>query len=67
MRDLLYFVIGILLGLICIFFDGSVVMAQSTNTAACIAYEVERDWLIVSGGLQSLSLTDASRRLVRVH
>ena len=24
MRDLLYFVIGILLGLICIFFDGSV-------------------------------------------
>jgi hypothetical protein len=29
MRDLLYFVIGILLGLICIFFDGSTVMAQS--------------------------------------
>ena len=28
MRDLLYFVIGILLGLICIFFDGSAVMAE---------------------------------------
>jgi hypothetical protein len=32
MRDLLYFVIGILLGLICIFFDGSTVMAQGTST-----------------------------------
>jgi hypothetical protein len=31
MRDLLYFVIGILLALICIFFDGSTVMAQSTS------------------------------------
>ena len=29
MRDLLYFVIGILLALICIFFDGSTVMAES--------------------------------------
>ena len=29
MRDLLYFVIGVLLALICIFFDGSTVMAQS--------------------------------------
>ncbi len=38
MRDLLYFVIGILLGLICIFFDGSAVMARSTSTAAGIAY-----------------------------
>lgn len=37
MRDLLYFVIGILLGLICIFFDGSAVMARSTSTAAGIA------------------------------
>ena len=36
MRDLLYFVIGILLGLICIFFDGSAVMAKSTNTATGI-------------------------------
>jgi hypothetical protein len=43
MRDLLYFVIGILLGLICIFFDGSVVMAQSTNTAA------GQDWLLTEG------------------
>jgi hypothetical protein len=31
MRDLLYFVIGILLGLICIFFDGSTVVAHSTS------------------------------------
>jgi hypothetical protein len=36
MRDLLYFVIGILLGLICILFDGSAVMAQSTSTATGI-------------------------------
>jgi hypothetical protein len=36
MRDLLYFVIGILLGLICIFFDGSAVMAKSTSTATGI-------------------------------
>jgi len=34
MRDLLYFVIGILLGLICIFFDGSTVMAQSNGPTA---------------------------------
>jgi hypothetical protein len=34
MRDLLYFVIGILLALICIFFDGSTVMARVTTTAA---------------------------------
>jgi hypothetical protein len=54
MRDLLYFVIGILLGLICVFFDGSAVMAQSTSTAAGIAYAVERDWLIISGGLLCL-------------
>jgi hypothetical protein len=32
MRGLLYFIIGILLGLICLFFDGSTVMAQSTAT-----------------------------------
>jgi hypothetical protein len=33
--------------------------------AADIAYAVERDWLIISGGLHSVSLTDAGRRLVR--
>jgi hypothetical protein len=65
MRDLLYFVIGILLGLICIFFDGSTVMAQSTSTATGIAYAVERDWLIISGGLHSVSLTEAGRRRVK--
>ena len=37
MRDLLYFVIGILLGLIFIFFDGAAVMVQSTSTAAGVA------------------------------
>jgi hypothetical protein len=34
MRDLLYLVIGILLGLICIFFDGSAVMAESNGPTA---------------------------------
>jgi hypothetical protein len=33
--------------------------------AAGIAYAVERDWLIISGGLHSVSLTDAGRRLVK--
>jgi hypothetical protein len=65
MRDLLYFVIGILLGLICIFFDGSAVMAQSTNTGAGIVYAVERDWLAISGGLHSVSLTEAGRCRVK--
>ena len=27
-----------------------------------IAYAVERDWLIISGGLHSVSLTEAGRR-----
>jgi hypothetical protein len=65
MRDLLYFVIGILLGLICIFFDGSAVMARSTSTAAAIAYVVERNWLIIPGGLHSVSLTEASRQRLK--
>jgi hypothetical protein len=34
--------------------------------AAGIAYAVERDWLVISGGLHSVSLTEAGRqRLVR--
>jgi hypothetical protein len=32
--------------------------------AAGIAYAVERDWLIISGGLHSVSLTKACRRRV---
>jgi hypothetical protein len=32
--------------------------------AAGIAYAVERDWLIISGGLHSVSLTEAGRRRV---
>jgi hypothetical protein len=30
--------------------------------AAGIAYAVERDWLIISGGLHSVSLTEAGRQ-----
>jgi hypothetical protein len=30
--------------------------------AAGIAYAIERDWLIISGGLHLLSLTEAGRR-----
>jgi hypothetical protein len=35
--------------------------------AAGIAYAVERGWLIISGGLHSVSLTDAGPRLVESH
>ena len=30
-----------------------------------IAYAVERDWLIISGGLHSVSLTEDGRRRVK--
>jgi hypothetical protein len=30
-----------------------------------IAYEIERDWLIISRGLHSVSLTEAGRRRVK--
>ena len=33
--------------------------------AAGIAYAVERDWLIISGGFHSVSLTEAGRRRVK--
>jgi hypothetical protein len=33
--------------------------------AAGIAYAIERDWLIISGGLHSVSLTEAGRRQVK--
>jgi hypothetical protein len=32
------------------------------SDAAGIAYPVERDWLTISGGLHSVSLTEAGRR-----
>ena len=32
--------------------------------AAGIAYAIERNWLIISGGLHSVSLTEAGRRRV---
>jgi hypothetical protein len=33
--------------------------------AAGIAYAVERDWLIISGGLHSVSLSEAGRRRLK--
>jgi hypothetical protein len=33
--------------------------------AAGIAYAVERDWLIISGGFHSLSLTEAGRQRLK--
>src|SRR6266851_4257029 len=36
------------------------------SDAAGIAYAVERDWLIISGGLHSVSLTKAGRRRLRL-
>jgi hypothetical protein len=37
------------------------------SDAACIAYAIERDWLIISGGLHSVSLTEDGRRRVKSH
>ena len=33
--------------------------------AAGVAYAVERDWLIISGGLHSVSLAEAGRRRLK--
>jgi hypothetical protein len=33
--------------------------------AAGIAYAIERDWLIISGGLYSMTLTEDGRRRVK--
>jgi hypothetical protein len=33
--------------------------------AVGIAYAVEMDWLIISGGFHSVSLTEAGRQLVK--
>ena len=35
------------------------------SDAAGIAYAVERDWLIISGGLHSVSLTEDGRRRLK--
>jgi hypothetical protein len=35
------------------------------SDAAGIAYAVERDWLIISGGLHSVSLTEAGRQRLK--
>jgi hypothetical protein len=35
------------------------------SDAAGIACAIERDWLIISGGLHSVSLTEAGRRRVK--
>ena len=36
------------------------------SDAAGIAYAVEGDWLVISGGLHSVSLTDAGRQRLKV-
>jgi hypothetical protein len=36
------------------------------SDAAGIAYAIERDWLIISGGLHSVSLTEAGRQRLKV-
>ena len=33
--------------------------------AAGIAYAIERDWLVISGSLHSVSLTEAGRRRLK--
>ena len=33
--------------------------------AACIAYAGERGWLVIAGGLHSVSLTEVGRRRVK--
>jgi len=38
---------------------------SDASDAAGIAYAVERDWRIISGGLHSVSLTEAGRRRVK--
>jgi hypothetical protein len=35
------------------------------SDVAGIAYAIERDWLIISGGLHSVSLTEDGRRRLR--
>ena len=40
-------------------------LGAGKGDAAGIAYAVERDWLIISGGLHSVSLTEAGRRRVK--
>ena len=35
------------------------------SDAAGIAYAIERDWLIISGGLHSVSLTETGRQQVK--
>ena len=35
------------------------------GAAAAIAYAIERDWLIISGGAHSVSLTEEGRRRVK--
>jgi hypothetical protein len=35
------------------------------SDAAVVAYAIERDWLIISGGLHSVSLTEDGRQRLR--
>jgi hypothetical protein len=43
------------------------IQAETTinQTAAARLYAIERDWLIISGGLHSVSLTEAGRRRMK--
>jgi hypothetical protein len=40
-------------------------LAAAKADAAGIAYAVERNWLIISGGLHSVSLTEAGRQRLK--
>jgi hypothetical protein len=42
-------------------------IAAIALASAGIAYAVERGWLIISGGLHSVSLTEAGRQRLKVH
>jgi hypothetical protein len=41
-------------------------LSATKADAAGITYAVERDWLIISGGLHSVSLTEAGRQRLNV-
>jgi hypothetical protein len=49
----------------CDFWEARGSLALKLPRAASIAYAVGRDWLIISGGLHSVSLTEAGRRRVK--
>jgi hypothetical protein len=46
--------------------SASTTWASVRADAGGIAYAVERDWLIISGGLHSVSLTEIGRQRLKV-